>query len=289
MDFDSFLAQAWDGHATEPAAVAERLAATGPGLVTSDAQLAALAHLVHHVWGEHLGRWSEGRALLHQLAAHPCREAEGAARGALERLQASLALCEGVDERAAMAPPDRIRVSALAAANLAERDTARASALFGEALAEADRAGLDAADPTNRTLAVTANNLACTLEETAARTAEARALMIAAAQAARRFWALAGTWLETERAEYRLAMTWLQAGNPALARHHAQQCLAIVQANGSAPLERFFAWEAIGLTARAGGDAASHDEALEHARTAFAALDEGDQGWCRASLDKLAG
>lgn len=290
MDFDSFLNQAWDEHATDAAGVAQRLAASGPSLVTDEAQIAPLGNLVHHVYGEHLGRWAEGLALLHRLAKHPACSPGGAARAALARFQVSLALCEGsADERAAMSASDRIRVTALAAANLAERDTPRASALFAEALAEADRAGLDATDPANRALAVTANNLACTLEEKTRRSPAERALMITAARAARRFWALAGTWLETERAEYRLAMTWLQAGDPALARHHAQQCLAIVQANGSVPLERFFASEALALAEAADGNAAGHAAALAQAREAFAALDEADQSWCRASLDKLAG
>lgn len=290
MDFDRFLNQAWDDHATHTAAVAERLASRGPALVTEEAQIVPLANLVHHVHGEHLGRWHEGLSLLRRLATHPACSPAGAASAALARFQASLALCEGsADERAAMSAADRIRVTALAAANLAERDTPRASVLFGEALAEAERAGLDATDPSNRALAVTANNLACTLEEKTRRSPAERALMITAAQAARRYWALAGGWLETERAEYRLAMTWLQAGDPALARHHAQQCLAIVQANGSAPLERFFASEALALAEAADGNAGGHAAALAQAREAFAALDGADQGWCRASLDKLAG
>lgn len=290
MDFDSFLNQAWDEHATDAAGVAQRLAVSGPSLVTDEAQIAPLGNLVHHVYGEHLGRWAEGLALLRRLATHAACSPGGAASTALARFQASLALCEGgADERAAMSASDRIRVTALAAANLAERDTARASALFAEALAEADRAGLEATDPTNRALAVTANNLACTLEEKTRRSPAERALMITAAQAARRYWAVAGTWLETERAEYRLAMTWLQAGDSALARHHAQQCLTIVQANGSVPLERFFASEALALAEAANGNAAGHAAALAQAREAFAALDEADQGWCRASLDKLAG
>ena len=112
--------------------------------------------------------------------------------------------------------------------------------------------------------------------------------MIHAAQAARRHWAIAGTWLETERAEYRLAMTWVQAGDLAQARHHAQQCLDIVKVNDGPAIERFVAWEAIGVVERAAGSAAGHLQALAQAREAFAALDEGDRGWCRASLDKLA-
>jgi len=288
MDFDSFLSQAWDEHAADAAGVAERLDTLVPGLVGEEAQLVPLAHLVHHVYGEHLGRWADGRALLQRLAAHGVCSAEGAARAALRRFQASLALCEGsADERPSMSASDRIRVTALAAASLAERDTARAAALFTEALAAAEQAGLDAADPTNRALAVMGNNLASTLEEKPTRTPSERDLMIAAAQAGRRYWALAGTWLETERAEYRLAMTWLQAGDAAQARHHAQQCLAIVRDNAAPALERFFGFEALALAERAAGNPEGHAAALAQAREAFAALDEGDRGWCQPTLDKL--
>ena len=112
--------------------------------------------------------------------------------------------------------------------------------------------------------------------------------MIHAAQAARHHWERAGTWLEVERAEYRLAMSWLQAGDLAQARRHAQQCLEIVDANQGAALERFFGWVALGVVARAAGDAAGHAHAVERARADFAALSADDQGWCRAELDKLA-
>ena len=288
MDFDTFLGRAWADHAGDAAAVAARLAADGPGLVGEEAQIAPLANLVHHVYGEHLGRWAEGQALLRRLGALAACGAGGPAAAALARFEASLALCDGAaDERAAMAPADRIRVNALAAANLAERDTPRAGALFGEALAEAGRAGLDGADPTNRALAVTANNLACTLEQKPGRSAAERELMIRAAEAGRHFWALAGTWLETERAEYRLAMTWLQAGDPARARRHAVSCLAIVQDHQAPALEQFFAWEARALAESAAGDAAAHADAVARARAAFAGLDAGDRSWCQASLDAL--
>ena len=111
--------------------------------------------------------------------------------------------------------------------------------------------------------------------------------MILAAQTARRCWAIAGGWLETERAEYRLAMTWLQAGDRALARQHAQNCLVIVEANNAPALERFFGWEALGRVERAAGNSSGHALALEQAETAFAALDASDHGWCQAALDKL--
>lgn len=286
VDFDSLLNQAWDQHAGEPAAVADRLAREAPALADSSERVVALAHLAHHVYGAHLGRWANGRALLERLAALPAADASAAA--ALARFIASLDLCGGRDDpRTGMAASDRIRVTALAAASLAEHDAARAGGWLAEATADAEAAALSAADPAVRELAVAGNNIAAALEEKAPRTAAERELMIAAAQAGRRWWALAGTWLETERAEYRLAMSWLQAGDAERARRHAQQCLDIVQAHGSVALESFFGHEALARAERAAGDDAAAAQAVAAARSAFDVLDEGDRGWCRATLDKL--
>lgn len=113
--------------------------------------------------------------------------------------------------------------------------------------------------------------------------------MILAARTSRHYWGRAGTWVETGRAEYRLAMTWLQAGDLAQARTHAQLCLELVQAQADAPaLERFFAWEGLGVVERAAGNGTGHQRALAAAREAFEGLDESDRGWCAAELEKLA-
>ena len=287
MSFTEFVTLAWDEHARQPAAVAERLAAEGVALVSEPAHVAPLAQLVHHVFGEHLGRWDDGLAALAALAAHPACAAGGPAEQAVQRCKASLALCGGhPDTRPGMAPSDAIRVSALAAAALAEQQTPRAMELLRDALARSDAAQLPPDDPAHRALAVAGNNLACTLEEKSARSADEIELMILSAQTGRRFWALAGGWLETERAEYRLAMSWLQAGDLAQARLHAQACLDIVQRESAPALEHFFAWEALAVVARAAGSADA-PAAVAQAAQAFARLDEGDRGWCQASLDKL--
>lgn len=65
--------------------------------------------------------------------------------------------------------------------------------------------------PAFRALAVTGNNLACTLEEKNHRSLQETELMILASRTARKYWELAGGWLEISRAEYRLAMNYLQA------------------------------------------------------------------------------
>lgn len=289
-EFAPWLDQAWTDHADHPAAVAARIDAEGNALAAGDADVHALARLGHHVHGDHLGgepaQLAAGRAQLVRLAAHP-RAGDGA-RAGIALLDASLVLTGGGAPPQALGAADRIRVQALAASNLAERDSARAAALLQQALAEEEIAGLPDADPAVRALAMTGNNIAATLEEKSDRSADERALMILAARTGRACWARAGTWLETERAEYRLARTWIAAGDLVQARRHAQACLEIVREHGDVALEAFFGWEALGHVEAAAGNRVGHGEALAQARAAFERLDAGDQGWCRAELDKLA-
>lgn len=275
----------WARHADQPQAVAELLATAWP-LLATEQDVTALAGLAHHVFGEHLAQWEPGLSYLRSLQAHAlCR---GEAAATCRRCRASLLLGQGrSDMRSELGESDRIRVTAMAAASIAGHDTPRALALLQEALDTAAVAALTDDDPVHRALAVTCNNLAATLEEQASRTTGERELMIRAAEAARRHWALAGGWLQVERAEHRLAHTWLKAGDPARARQHAQACLAIVAEQGDVPLERFFGHEVLALAARALGDDSAFDGALAAMRSAFGALAEGDRAWCASTLDAI--
>lgn len=289
MDFEDFVSQAWTDHADDSPAVATRLQGQALALVTESAQVPRLAHLAHHVFGEHLGRWADGLHFLQQLAALPaCSNQADVAQG-VRRHIASLQLAAGqADLRAGFDTSERIRITALAAGDLATHDAPRATALLEDAQAQSDQAALPATDLSHRVLAVTGNGIAGALEDKPQRSELERSLMIHAAQVARRHWELAGTWLETERAEYRLARTWQQAGDLAQARQHAQNCLEIVQAHDNVPLEAFFGWEALGLVERAAGNSAGHAQAVRNAQAAFQTLSADDQGWCRPSLDTLA-
>lgn len=281
---DSFLDRAWSEHADRPAAVAARLE-EAIVLVQDDAGVARLAALGHHVLGEHLARWADGLAFLTALAARGAHAADGAA--ALARCRASLALCGGLgDGRARLSDSDACRVTAMAAGNLCAVDAARAAALLEDAVARAEP--IADADPAVRVVAANANNIAATLHDLTAPAPPQRELMIRAAQIARTHWQRAGTWREVERAEYRLALSWLVAGDPARARQHAEDCAAIVGENGNEPLELFFAAEVLARAAQALGDERAHADALATAQSAFAALAAADQAWCRATLDKIA-
>jgi hypothetical protein len=160
--------------------------------------------------------------------------------------------------------------------------------LFEQALEEAASADLQRDDPAHRALATTGNNLACALEMKPNRSDAERDLMLLAARATRRHWEIAGGWLETERAEYRLAMSHFEAGDLAQARLHAQNCLEIVEANGSVPLERCFGYEALAKIERAAGNSVGCAQALQSARAACAAIDDaGDRDFAAGELAKI--
>jgi hypothetical protein len=204
----------------------------------------------------------------------------------LARCQASLRLCNDVKyEFTTLGESDQCRAMVMAACNLAAIDPVRATALLEDAVVRASR--LPDGDPGVRSLAAFGNDIAGTLRDLDPFSAEQRDLMIRSAQVARTQWERAGTWREVERAEYRLAVCWLAVGDAKRAMQHARTCNAIVQQNGSEPLELFFAAEALALSAHALGDELSYGRAIATAQAAFAALPPEDQAWCRTTLEKL--
>ncbi|MCW5633289.1 MAG: hypothetical protein KIT17_08120 [Rubrivivax sp.] len=288
MQFDAWLDQAWDEHAAQPAAVAARIAADALPLTRTDAHVAALIRLTHHVYGDHLGRWTEGRQhIFHFGTSDPAGPMAGTAQRIFD---ASLALAGGLEDlRGPMAPSERIRVTAHAASALAERDTPRAASLLREAALEFDTEALPNTDPACRAIAVTGNDIAMTLSDKLTRSDAERDLMLLGARTARDYWARAGTWLEVERAEYRLAISWLKAPDLAAARRHARKCLDLVREHEAPPLEWFFGWEAMALVERALGNVVAHRQAVVQMKAAFEGLSEADRAWCRPSLVKAGG
>jgi hypothetical protein len=289
MDFDSFLDQAWNDHPTQAAEVAERLASPGLALVQDERQLGELAALAQHVHGQHLGRWAEGVAFQQQLAALPLLAPGSATAQALQRHATVLQLAGGLATLSPALPPaERTRLQALTAAALALHDSPRAGTLLQAAVDGA--AALPDADPAVRALAAGSNNLASALQDEAQLSGAQQQLMVQAARVARASWERAGTWLEVERADYRLALCLARAGDTGPARAHAQACLARVQAQpepGAPALEHFFGWECLARVEAAAGDAAAQARAQQQAEAWFARLAEADQAWCRASLDAL--
>jgi len=287
MTFNEFLTQAWGDHAKQPEQVAS-IMESGIQLIEKNDQIPAMAQLVTHVMGEHLGQWEKGIQLLRVLETIPSYVAASESKNAVTRSIAVLELASGKEQSLdQLSQSDRIRVLAQTSSTLSgQNESERAQKLFLAALDLAG-VGLDPSDPANRALAVTGNNLASSLEEKIPRSDSETDLMILAAKAARKYWEIAGTWVETERAEYRLAKSHLAAKNLSEAREHAQRCIQISQKNNAAPLELFFGYEALALVEKARQNVVGFKEAVSQTEIFFKKLNTEDQSWCEKSLNKL--
>lgn len=285
MNFDQFLQTAWKDHADDPEAVASRLP-EGIALVERPEQVALFARLVLHVEGEHLGRWQKGKELLAALRASPHFSGPDA-ESALRRGEAVLLACErGSLPADGLTLSERVRSLAAAAAALsAQAHGERAESFFRQALQLSGKLAKD--DPANRDLAIASNNLALALEERKHRAFRDTELMLIAAHAARKFWELSGTWLEVERAEYRLARSFLAAGKPHDSLRHAETCLEVCSAHDAAAIELFFAQEALALALAGAGQGEAATNAVGRARELFARLPEEEKPWCREPLEQI--
>lgn len=286
--FDEFLATAWQDHGDHPQDVAERLASS-LHVVTAPAHIPRFAQLATHVYGEHLGAFAPGVALLQSLRALPAYDGSANLDAALARGVATLHFAGGDSEPlAGLARDDRIAVLAAAAAMLGGRSAfARAIAAYDEALVHA-RGGLAAESPAIRALAVGGNNLAETLEEKPDRSPAETEGMIAAAEGGLAYWRQAGTWLEEERAHYRLARCQLAAGKPRDAVVSAQSCIAVCAANDAPAFEQFFGYAVLALAQHADGDLAGFDASRARALELHALVPADERVWCARELQELA-
>jgi hypothetical protein len=286
--FDAFIATAWNDHADRPQEVADRLAASLDIVATSD-QVPPFARLVTHVFGEHLGQWSAGIALLDAVRGLPAFDHGPAAAGALGRSSAVLRYASG--DHVALEPlsrDDRVAVLATVSVALGGRlDFGPAIAAYAEAL-HLGEAGPAPGAPAIRALAIGGNSLAATLEQKKDRSGAETASMIAAAESALQYWKQAGTWLEEERAEYRLARSLVQAGRAAAAAASAQRCIDVCAANDAPAFERFFGHAVLALAQRAAGNGAAFALERAQARQQLDLVPAGEQHWCASDLAELA-
>lgn len=281
MSFDSYLNQAWLDHQSQPQKVMAHFN-EGVRLIESPEHATAMVRLMTHVAGEHLGLWTQAIEMIQALKK--CSQATPEVKKFIEIHTEALKIASGVVPSSALtSASERIQAKAIAASALVERDTERALQIFKTALEIANE-GLSNPDPACRALAIAGNNLASNLEEKPRRSFLETELMVLAAQTARKYWEKAGTWLQVERAEYRLAMTCLKAELYPLALRHAQNCLEICQKNEASPLEFFFGYEALAKTEKARENTAGFQAACDKMQSFFHQLSDSDKSWCEKTL-----
>ncbi len=287
MTMKAFVAAAWQDHADRPEEVADRLAGALPQLQTA-ADIPPVVQLVTHVFGEHLARWNAGVDLLASLRALPCGSGDPEIARVIERNIAGLRYASGADVAMAhLSIEDRIAALSIAGSALAgTHDFRRAFAAYEEALRLAEP-GLPPGSPALRALAVGGNNLAASLEEKPDRDAGETRGMVAAAEGGLKYWKLAGTWLEHERAEYRLARSFLQAGAVARAVDAARRCIDVCDANDAPAFERFFGWAVLAVAQRGVGDRSAFATSRQRALDQYAMIAPDDRQWCETERKEL--
>jgi hypothetical protein len=267
--------RAWSEHGADPGGVADRLEQLADRITPTE--VPKLAQLVVHVLGEHLAEYQRGRRLIARMSELGRVAADGATSSieALDRSLAVFALCDGELAEAdalfagfgSRRPSQEAWALALAAGAVSVHGRLEeASQWLARAATLAHR--LPNGDPAVRAVAATANNVAVTLEGRQDRTPQEVSLLRSAAQVARIAWERAGTWLEVERAEYRLAATSLSLGEPHAAVAHAEACLLVCLGNEAPAYELAYAYEMLARTRHALGD----DEGARTARDALATI-----------------
>lgn len=254
---------------------------------TGDAVL--FARELKHQWLAHrtdVGGLAQAWARLQPLAG-----ADPALAALLAQGHLAMALIENPDalQRSSLPAADRVRACGDAAQALAQQaDWGGARGLFEAADALAGDGG-DAA--VMKAFAALSNNLASdildTLTAATAGDAPRVGLMLHAARRARDAWALAGGWLQVERADYLLALCHAKADQGAQAIAHAQACLDACQQHDADAFERLFAHEALALAMVSAGrleEAARHRAQMG---TCFQDIGEDLRRWAEPALAKV--
>jgi hypothetical protein len=286
--FQQFLDEARRDHTDHPDAVAARLEGGLPHLARPE-DVGPYVSFAVHVFGEHLGEWQRGAKLLEAIGALPQAAGHDATGMAVRRGIAALRYASG-DASAieGLAPADLAQVMCvICTTHVARHETEAAINALANALSAAQLQGLPDKHPATRSLAVAGNNLSAELEGKTELTESERAAMVLAAETGLTYWKLAGTWLEEERAEYRLARCLLRAGEPDRARERIRNCIAICEANNAPAFEQFFAHAVLALAERAVGDAQAFAAARHAALAQYARISKEEQGWCTRELGEL--
>jgi hypothetical protein len=281
MEFDKYINKSWDDHGDDSLKVAATFS-EGIKLLTKTPQITQFANLVTHVMGVHLGKTSEGKAILKQLEGLEFNDSE-----TLLNIKISKAILSYVENEnfdlSSFTDSEKVRIVATAASSfqglnkIAESKTALHKAMSLAGL-------LETKDPANRSLAVSGNVIASSLEEKKELSRDETELMLLAAHTSRKYWEIFGTWLEVERGEYRLAQSYLKAKDFINSIKHANLCLTICETNKAPALEFFFAYEAISGVEKAMNQPLRSFPQMEKY---FVELTNEDKLWCEKSLNKF--
>lgn len=283
MKFKEYLSNAWMTHEMESKKILDEAKENFKLMETED-DVMSMARLIAHISGEHLGQWEKGIDLLRKMK----NNATIKDKNEMNRLVGMLNLGNFPNtDITSYSYSDQSRILAMTSSALANLGGLKNAGKFLKSAIQISDTHLEKLDPANKTIAMMSHNIASALEKKMEQSENQKEFMVFAANAARRFWEIAGTWKEIERAEYQLALTYLKASQNQVAHKCAHECLRIVNENHDETLELFFAYEVIILTSLATGNISGLERTKELFRGTFDRLSIEDQSWCKATLDKV--
>jgi tetratricopeptide (TPR) repeat protein len=293
---DALLNDGWAYHDAE----AERLAAeleAAAGAPIAAAELVSFLELGVHTLGEHLRDWPRARRLAERALegrAPTPETAKAWAHLSVTRLLAGDAAAALSAELAYLLArretfqPALIEARFMLVAALVGSGRAAEAASVYDAALDLARALGEAAP--HRAVGVASNNLASELLEHPARTAEEDALMQRAAEASHEFWLQCGDWRNDERGHYLKALVANALGQPDEALGHVETALAVIAANGEAPIDETFLRLAAAHAHKLRGDAAAEAQTLAISDAAAGAWDDdGLKTWYADERARMIG
>jgi hypothetical protein len=234
-DLKTFIQAGWQRHDSQTKELADELIERLPNVV-EDKLLDAFLGLLTHTLGTHLGEWETLNKQLSSLL-----ELTPENLVVREKLEIVALIQNSQDDFQHDQPSLNILLNALKEV-IASEDFSRSATLLKQ-VKQQIKEGSELTDAIIKLLAIIGNNLASGLEAKPSLNDGEIDTMLDAARIARKNWAIAGGWLETERAEYVLAACYLKAGDVQQAMVHGRLCEEICIQNGADSFELFFANE----------------------------------------------
>jgi hypothetical protein len=287
MTVDELIGSGWERHATVPHEVAAELE-KNVALVEEPAKASAFLGLANHTIGEHLADWHRAEALASQVVAtQPHTAAMTGAWTALAVAHfmvgnwpaalAMQALILRLGQESAVVVQIKLGAQ-VAKAVLGAKRYAEGMALYQ---ATVDLARANGETASDRTVAIVSNNLASELLELVERTSQEQDLMLNAAQISAEFWGRCGTWVNTERGLFLLALVHNAAAQPDIARSYGERALETIACNGEEKVDEAFIRLALADSFRLAGDWSAYERQLQDADGLASAFpdSEGLKSW----------
>lgn len=227
MTFQDYITESWKIHGKETETVYNSLSTASEKMTTNE-DIVPLARLITHICGDHfLHLWQNGVELLMQLKSHPFYKPGTDSEAAINRSIAILKLSAGQNtDTASFSVSDQTRIYAQAAGILIEHKNFELGQMYFQKSVQL-ATGLDQSnksEPAFRAIGITTNNVTCILEEKLDRTESEKNFMIQTSLANLKYWTLSGGNDDINMAEYRLANTFIQAGQIETALEYAKKC-----------------------------------------------------------------